>query len=177
MATIIRPKVVPLGKRPDMITVMREDLEKRLVAAVTTHDVPIYGVFSIDDLERQVADDLCGSSGGHAFGVMYMGANGVDRATKGLNTDSRTNAAQMQEYYFGIVMASPANAKKNCVGDVSTELLSVVRQAVLGTQVEGAQEVRTWNFVREGPEINASTEQVLYYLQVWRLVLAGQGNF
>lgn len=173
MATIVRPPTKPLARCTDMISVMQDDLKDKVLAAATGSGAPVHGVFSIDDLETKTAADLCGTQGGHAFGVMYMGATGADGQ---LNTDRRSNAAQTQDYFFGIVLASPSSAVDNCSGDTSTELLTRLRQAILGTPVTDTAETRTWQFVKEGPEISASTRDVLYYLQVWRLVLIGQGN-
>ncbi len=179
MATInsFPPRKPPLASEPEMIQLMEDDLKSKLLAVLTKaqmYQIPVMGVFSIDDLEAHKAQDICNN--GAAMGVMYAGCNAMDRSQTELNRDRRTNAAQGQEYLFGVVLGVPAQGDM-CGGRTpATTILSLARQAILGTSLEAYSETRTWVFVRENPEYAASTNEVLYYLQLWRLTLIGQGN-
>lgn len=170
-----------LNKRRDMLAVLEQDLITKIqdsVAAAGMNGV-VHGVFSLDDLETKTAQSLCG---GIAFGVGYMGIKPVTEHASQLNA-SKGNAAQSCDVFFTILVAAPVD--EMCTQRLTgMQILTVLRQGILGTQIVEVQGEdpgrnavpRTWIFVSEKPEVGESSVNMLYYTQVWRLVLPMTGN-
>lgn len=170
-----------LNKRRDMLAVLEEDLIVKIqetVAAAGMGGV-VYGCFSLDDLENKKEADLCG---GIAFGVGYLGIKPTTDHVSQLNVN-KGNAVQSCDVMFTVLVAAPVN--ELCTQRLTAlEILSVLRLGIMGTQVVENQGAvpgrndpnRTWVFVSEKPEVSESTVNMLYYTQVWRLVLPMTGN-
>lgn len=170
-----------LNQRKDMLSVLEKDLMLKIQDAVNVSGMNghVYGVFSLDDLENKKAKDMCG---GIAFGVGYLGTKPIVDHTPQLNP-GKSNAVQSCDVIFTVLVAAPVDdmCSQRLTG---MTLLSVLRMGILGKPVveqEGVepgrnQAVRTWVFVSEKPEVSESTQNMLYYTQVWRLVLPMTGN-
>lgn len=170
-----------LQDRRDFLTVLEKDLINKVKEAVAAAGMSgsVHGCFSLDDLENKNANDLCG---GIAFGVGYLGITPVTEHASQLNP-GKSNAVQNSDVMFTILVAAPVDelCSQRCTG---MTLLTVLRQGILGRDVvidlgeEPSRNAptRTWFFVKEKPEVSESTENMLYYTQVWRLVLPMKGN-
>ena len=166
-----------LNRDADMIQRMETDLATKCAAAFASVQIAagVHGVFSIDDLEQKTASDLCGNI---AIGVGYMGAEptNLDSNPKAALNVGRGEAVKSLDFMFMIILAVP-------YGDAclerydATKLLTLLRQTVMGSTVDNDAVQRTWAFVKEQPQISASTETMLYYSQVWRVALPNVGNF
>jgi hypothetical protein len=168
-----------LQDRQDLLTVLENDLINKVKEAVCNVQIEgtVHGVFSLDDLEAKTADSLCG---GIAFGIGYQGCSPITPDKPQLNPP-QGNAVQMGNFMFMVLVAAPVDAF--CSQRLTaTTLLTILRQGILGKpvvadKVLGRNEPqRTWTFVQEKPELSESTETMLYYTQVWRLVLPMKGN-
>lgn len=170
-----------LPDNPDMLEVLEKDLIKKIKTTLTALQIrgTIHGVFSLDDLEKKTAEDLCG---GIAFGVGYLGAATITEHAAQLNP-GKSNAVQQADLRFVVLIAAPVDdlCSQRLTG---MKLLTILRLGILGTSVEsipgqpaGRNEVqRSWVFVQEKPEVSESTETMLYYTQQWRLSLPMKGN-
>jgi hypothetical protein len=171
--------VAQLQDRQDQLIVLEKDLIKKIQDAVAAAGLTgcVHGVFSLDDLENKTEDSL---QGGIAFGVAYQGIKPVTDRAPQLNPP-QGNAVQMADYMFVVLIAAPVDEFCSQRLTAST-LLTILRQGILGRAVvedglTGRNSTqRCWNFVQEKPELSESTETMLYYTQVWRLVLPMKGN-
>jgi len=170
-----------LNKRRDMLAVLEQDLIQKISAAVGAAGMQghVHGVFSLDDLENKTDASLCG---GIAFGVGYLGTKPSSEGAPQLNVN-KGNAVQSCDVMFTVLVAAPIDDL--CTQRVTgMQLLTVLRQGILGSPVVEEpgtepgrnQATRTWVFVNEKPEVGESTATMLYYTQVWRLVLPMTGN-
>lgn len=168
-----------LHDNPAFLEVLEQDLIDKLKNAVNNAGLcgHVYGVFSLDDLESKNAEDL---NGGIAFGVAYQGMKPITEHRDQLNP-GKGPAVQMADAFFMVLVAAPV--AEFCNQRLTAHrLLTVLRQGILGKPVTaggslGRNEVsRTWVFVQEKPETGESDEKMLYYTQVWRLVLPMKGN-
>src|SRR5690606_25673510 len=125
----------------------------------------VYGVFSIDDLESKSEKEL-GSL--LAVGAGYLGC----RATTVQENTAQSQGRAMMEYRFMYLFAAPVDDQLS-QRVYATTLLTTLRRGVLGSPIkdEGSRTQRTWQFVEEQPVINESTRKMLYYTQVWRVLL------
>lgn len=162
-----------LNQNDDMIERMELDLTTKAQAAFAAAglEANIHGVFSIDDLENKVEADLCQLI---AVGVGYAGAEPVSPATPP-NTAPGGNSAKMVNFMFVVILTVPTG--QDCIQRYSaTKLLTVLRRSIEGKACDGDTTNRTWAFVKEYPNIEESTDTMLFYSQVWRLALPAR-NF
>lgn len=165
MATLPR-----LNTDPGMIERMEVDLATKAEAAYTSAGLSpvVFGVFSLDDLEKKSEADLCQKL---AVGVGYAGAEPTvaQNLRDNLNVGS-SNAAKTVDFIFTIILAVPTGAE--CSERYSaTKLLTILRMGILGSSVSGDITNRTWAFVKESPNVQESTDTMLYYSQVWRVAM------
>lgn len=140
-------------------------LENKRVAAI------VDGVFSLDSLEQKLETDLNGRIG---VGVAYQGCKAISPEEG--NASGDPHRAILNENLFVVILAVPTDQVATQRLD-ATELLTVLRKGILGKKVELSRgNQRTWGFVQEKPEIADSTPTMLYYSQVWRLLLPVIGN-
>ncbi len=157
---------------PDMIERMEADLVQKVeIALGNVPDLPglgVQGVFSIDHLEQMLAANLCNEIG---VGIGYFS---TDNNSGGNNVDGGRSAS-MVEFKFVVVLAVPT--EESCgTRHNATRLLTLMRRGIAGTPVGGDSTNRGWRFLKEQPEISASTKQMLYYSQVWQVALPNLGN-
>lgn len=166
----------PIQARQDLITALEDDLITKVQAgyAAAGMKASIHGVFSLDDLEAKQVSDLCKMIG---VGIGYMGAEptALDTNPKAALNVPHGQAVKSIDFMFLIILAVPTGA--GCDERYkATDLLTVLRNSILGSVVTGARDQRTWSFVKEGPRVSESSDEVLYYAQVWRLPLPVSGN-
>ena len=166
-----------LNRDQSMIERMEGDLATKCAAAVAGISVTagVHGVFSLDDLEKKTEADLCG---GIAIGVGYMGAEPthLDTNPKAALNVGKGEAVKSLDFMFTVILAVPTGA--DCAERYdATKILTVLRQTIMGSDVDGDHVQRSWAFVKEQPNIAASTDTMLYYSQVWRVALPSVGNF
>lgn len=156
---------------PDVLDRLEKDLIQKAVDALTAAEVAsvVYGVFSLDELERKQAEEL---EGRMAVGVGYQGCKAMtlkDNAAQG-------NTAVGTEFFFLVMFAVPVDEVLS-QRRTASQILSILRRGIVGSPiVDSARTQRTWTFVQEKPEVEDSTETMLYYTQVWRIVLPTKGN-
>lgn len=127
----------------------------------------IHGVFSLDDLETQTEDDLCKKL---AVGVGYAGAEPASDPKGHLNSAPGGNTVKAVDFLFHVILAVPHGP--DCSERYSaTKLLTVLRRSIQGTTCSGDATNRPWAFVKELPNVQDSTDTMLYYSQVWLLRL------
>lgn len=155
-----------------MIERMEADLVSKVQAAYNAAgvDVAVYGVFSLDDLEKKQESELCGAIG---IGVGYLGAEPTPNVGTQLNV-SRGVAAKPIDFMYVIILAVPTQGCDERFP--ATKLLTVMRRKIMGSTISGDEVNRTWMFVKEGPQISESSDTMLYYSQVWRVALSQTGN-
>lgn len=155
-----------------MIERMERDLTSKAKVALGRYDMGdyVFGVFSVDDLELKRRDDLCGKM---AVGVGYFRTVPVASETTsraGALNPGLSTAAKTLSFEMVVMLAVPTN--DGCSDRVqATAVLSALRMQILGSKVAGDPSNRTWDFVREGPEVEASSDTMLYYTQVWRVAI------
>lgn len=161
-----------LNRDPDMLDRLEQDLMDKVTAAYAEFpevSVEVYGVFDLEDMERLQESSLGNQL---AVGVGYLGA---DRIGDNVTTDRGAPAARIMLYTFVILLAVPATdvgANRHS----ATRLMTIMRNKILGTKVAGDNTQRTWNIVREKPEISESNRNMLYYSQVWQVAIPSLGN-
>lgn len=158
---------LPLTKDPALLDRLEQDLIDKSCLALdgASINAQVLGVFSIDDLESRTEKSLGGLL---AVGVGYLGCRAV---TTQENT-AQSQGRGMNEYRFMCLFAAPVDDQLS-QRVYATTLLSVLRRGVLGSHIkdEATRTQRTWQFVEEQPVINESTRSMLYYTQVWRVLL------
>jgi len=162
-----------LAQDEELIKRLENDLVQKVTRSINSHptmSMRAFGVFSLDQLEDLLETDLGGNIG---VGVAYFGAQAVTK-DRPLNPD-RSSAVKTLSFTFVVALAVPAKPETEERHDATT-MLTVIRNAILGKPVEGDRIQRTWDFVREGPEISASTDTMLYYSQVWQVAMQAIGT-
>lgn len=160
-----------LNKDDEMIQRMEVDLASKASEAFVAADVNalVHGVFSLDDLEDKLESQLQRKVG---IGVAYSGCAPVeiDFNPRSSAAPGQGTAARMLAYRFLVVLAVPT--EKGCLERYNgTKLLTVLRNRIHGSTVDGDAVARRWNFQKEEPNVGASTETMLYYSQVWQVAL------
>lgn len=156
-----------LHNDPDMIEVLETQLVDRVtaIAADANIDMGIHGVFSLDDLENMTAEDLCRHM---AIGISYLGAE--DPNPGGPTTE--TNAATKGLFQFIVVLAVPVTKAGSENRHDGSKMLTVLRQQLHGSRIDIESPIKPcWAFVKEAPQPSESNNTMLYYSQVWRMVL------
>ncbi len=155
-----------LHNNPNMVEVLEKDLidKTTAIAASANIDIGIAGVFSLDDLEAMTVNDLCRKL---ACGISYLGAE--DHAPAAVTTN--TNSARMSDFNFIVVVAVPVTKAGSENRLDGSKMLSVLRQQLQGTKVVDSKAEVRWFFVKETPQPSESNNTILYYSQVWRIVL------
>ena len=155
-----------LNQDNDMLERMELDLSTKAQAAFVAAGVQsnVHGVFSLDDLENKTEQDLCNLI---AVGVGYAGAEPSEVPAKpGQPSAPGGNTVKVIDFVFHVILAVPHG--KDCVERYSaTKLLTILRRSIQGTPVDGDETNRTWSFTKEFPNVNDSTDTMLYYSQVW----------
>lgn len=170
----VNPLKQGLNRDINQIERMETDLTLKVKSALAAHNVNdnVHGVFSLDDLENKMASDLCGAI---AVGVGYLRIEPTGDPKALLNTAPGGQATKLLDYIFGIILAVPTGSQ---CGErhTATQVLTALRFGIMGSIVDGDVSARTWDFVREAPDAQESTDTMLYYHQVWRLALPNVGN-
>ena len=164
-----------LNKDKSMLTRMELDLTTKARDAFNSAGISssVYGIFSLDDLEQQRESDICAANT-IAVGVGYHGAKNVMEDEKGNGANGHGRTA-MNEFRYMVVLAVPAG--KDCdIRYNAGELLTIMRLSIHGSQVDGAAAARTWQFVSEAPNISQSSDDILYYVQIWQTKLPQSPN-
>lgn len=183
MATT-HPSGVPLGGDNgkqlqldiDQITRMELDLIAKAQAVFTRYDLNqnIHGVFSLDDLENKLEQDLCNHIG-LGVGFHHIEPTAVTADPKAPLNVGRGVAVKMLDYFFMVVMAVPTGDQCE-ERHIATKVFTALRFDIMGSTVAGDSTQRTWDLVREFPNVEQSTDTMLYYSQVWRLAMPNVGN-
>lgn len=163
---IPQPRLLNLDE--DIIKTLELDLVTKSQAAYQQAGIEpnVFGVFNIDDLEKKQVSDLCGKL---AVGVGYAGADTATPTPNAQNPGS--TSVRMVAYLYHIIVAVPYG--ENCVERYDgTKLLTVLRRGINGKTVEGDGTNRPWMFVKEFPNVEESTDSMLYYSQIWRIAVA-----
>lgn len=156
-----------LNKDPDMILTMENDLKQKVQFAIDSNPsmrMVVHGVFSIEDLEQKLESDLGGTIG---VGIQYVGC---ERSKSEAPVVGRNDAVCSVTFSFAIVLAVPATEFSEERINAGS-LLTILRSSVLGTAIADDSGQRVWSFVRELAEPSASTPTMLYYSQVWQVML------
>lgn len=165
-----------LTKDVRQIERMEKDLIAKASEAMTKSGITslVHGVFSIDDLEKKTANDLCRHIG---VGVGYLRAEPLAQVTdpKAPSTSMPGGAVRTLSFSFMVILAVPTGEGCEEVYD-ATQVLTALRFGIMGSKVAGDETNRTWEFVRESPDIEASTDTMLYYSQVWRVAMQNVGT-
>lgn len=165
-----------LHANPEQIEVMELDLAEKAKAALeaagfTQNEIAVYGVFSLDDLETKSASEMCM---GVTVGVGYLEATTLSATPANTNPSQSAGQQTLALRFMILVMVPPA---QDCAGRYNgTKLLALLRQYILGSAVSGDERSKTWAFVRERPETEQSSQQMLIFSQVWQLVLPQIGR-
>lgn len=156
-----------LNQDNDMVERMEKDLAGKAREAFYSANLMagIHGVFSLDDLETQTETDLCKKL---AVGVGYAGAEPASDPKGHLNSAPGGNTVKAVDFLFHVILAVPHGP--DCSERYSaTRLLTVLRRSIQGTLCSGDATNRSWGFVKELPNVQDSTDTMLYYSQVWLL--------
>jgi hypothetical protein len=161
------PLSTRLNNDDEMLQRMETDLATKCSAAMTAAGVTanVHGVFSLDDLEKKGENDLCNKI---AVGVGYAGAENRLEARSGRQGDAGGGQAiALMDALFHVLLVVPVGEDCEERYD-ATKLLTVLRRRVHGTKVDGDSSSRHWAWVKEFPNIEQSSDTLLYYSQVWR---------
>ena len=165
-----------LNEDVDMIERMEVDLASKAQTAYAAAGISasIHGVYSLDDLEAKLEEELCGRI---ALGVGYLGAQPTylnSGRHENVNVDQGA-AAKSISYVFAMILAVPFDT--NCTQRYdATKLLTILRRGILGSIVSGDRTTRTWSFVREFPNTEESTKTMAYYSQMWEVKVIETGS-
>lgn len=166
-----RINTTPLRTDPCLLDRLEEDLLDKIENIVNASDIAsrLYGVFSVDDLEAKEAKELGTQM---AIGVGYMGS----RNQTNNNAPDKGNVADLAEYRYMVLIACPVDPLCSERPD-ATRLLSLLRNNINNTDItDSTRTQRRWKWVEEAPQISESDNTMLYYTQVWRIVLPVLGN-
>ncbi len=163
-----------LNRDDDMIERMELDLRDKIKEAYFSGGVEakVIGVYSIDELEAMSETDLCNKL---AVGVGYAGAESV-KDPKSLTTSAPGGKTYYAaDFVFHVILAVPHGP--DCEERFSaTKLLTILRRSIQGTACSEDKTNRTWTFVKEFPNVQDSTDTMLYYSQVWLLRLLAEAG-
>lgn len=165
---------LPLVKDPDALVRMEHSLMALAVDSYRTAgvDALVYGVFSLDELERKAANELGRKV---AVGVQYAQSKPleIDFNPKSSATASGGGAVRILAHEFLVVLAVPTDPASNTDPDRYnvSKLLTLLRRRIHGELVDGDLAARRWNFQWEKPNVGESSETVLYYTQLWQVAL------
>lgn len=155
-----------LNQDNEMIERMERSLVSHAGASIIQAEAQasVFGLFSIDELEERTVADLCNKL---AIGVAYAGAE-PSNAKDTTSSAPGGREVKMVEYVFHVILAVPYGEK--CLERYSaTKLLTILRRGINGKTCDGDTTNRAWAFVKEFPNVNQSTDSVLFYSQVWAL--------
>lgn len=155
--------------------------KEALAAAPNSIKSRTYGVFSLDDLEQQMTNQPVGMVG---VGVSYNNAVRGDAVISTGNAVHKDGGGRAEMHFHYLLVVAVAS-NDCCEGKFDgLNLLHVLRMGILGRPTlddADPQKPRpsnhithratfypTWDFVKEGPEVGASSDAMLYYSQVWR---------
>lgn len=158
-----------LADSDDLLEILENDLKAKITAVLTSSSISasVHGVFSLDDLEKKTESEMCGGIG---IGVGYQGCVPTTNHPAQNNPAPGANVVKTGDFLFVVLLAAPVD--QLCTQRITAlKLLTLLRSGIIGKQLTLGREQRTWAFVQEKPEVDESTETVLYYTQVWRLVL------
>lgn len=160
-----------LHQQSDMIERMELDLATKASAAFAAAGLQsvVHGVYSLDDLENKTENELGRKI---AVGVAYRRAQPPEIVENPKNSAApgHSTAVKMVAYDFLVILAVPTG--EDCVERYNaTKLLTVLRKSIFGSTVDGDASARRWNFIQESPVVDQSTGTMLYYSQVWQVVL------
>lgn len=164
---------IQLNKDPEMIERMELDLVEKAKTAFEAAGVTsnVFGVFSLDDLENKMEKALSMKVG---IGVGYLDTRPVEIETNP-RAGAVSGAVKTLNFKFLVILAVPT--AEGCLERYTgTKLLSILRLSILGSTVAGDPVQRKWGFDREGPNVDASTDTMLYYSQVWQVALQNVGQ-
>lgn len=150
----------------DMLERMELSLVSHIGAAIIQASLQagVFGVFSLDELEDKTVSDLCGKV---AVGVAYAGAEPPDSKPH-MSSAPGGDTVKIVDYMFHVILAVPTG--KGCTERYSaTKLLTILRRGINGKICDGDAANRTWTFVKEFPNVEASTTEALFFSQVWKL--------
>ena len=159
-----------LNQDPNQIERMEDDLRDKITVAIDCNpnlSAGVYGVFSIDDLEEKMQNDL---GGGIGVGVQFVHTEAADRQER-----LSPGAARQLHFIFQVILAVPAGMEAT-ERRRATLLLSTMRLGILGSPLRGDPTNRHWDFIREQAEPSASTATMLYYSQLWQVALPQVGK-
>lgn len=147
----------------------------RVALAINGVDALVAGVFSLDELESKQVNELCGKIG---IGVSFLDVtpSEIDTAPKTHGNVPVSTRAKSLDFRFLIITGIPTGS--GCAADRhnATDILTMFMMTILGATVDSDTTNRTWDFVKLVPNINESTENMLYYSQVWRVAIPLTGN-
>lgn len=159
-----------LNLDPSRIELMECDLANKMRLSYTEVpdlDINVIEVFSLDDLEQKRAADLCN---GVTVGVGFLEALPVVPVQTNPGAVDRGPRPTAVTYKFLAVFAVPTIEACGKRHD-ATKLMSVAMDYIAGTPVADDQLQRCWLFGGQKSETGASTKEVVYYSQVWQIVL------
>lgn len=132
----------------------------------------VQGVFSLDELESKSENDIM--QGKVAFGVAYIGCEPRTRdESDGRSLPMHTNGVDHVEFRFVVIIGCRADTTCS-QRPLFQKILSMVRKEIFLSRLQvgrRAELVRPFTLVRERPEVQDSTQSVLYYSQVWSINL------
>lgn len=155
----------------EMVERMEVDLATKAAAAfvATGLSAKVYGVFSLDDLEEKMQNELQSKIG---IGVGYHKASPLAISSNAAASASpgRSGAVKMIQYEFLVILATPTDRK--CMERyTATKLLTILRRSIHGSTVAEDAGQRVWNFMLEKPEPEPSTDTMMYHSQLWQVSL------
>lgn len=173
-----------LVKDLNIIDTLEKDLVGKIQEFVTAQDIDavIHGVFSLDDLENKLENDL---QGGLGIGVGFLGREVERSESENTSNSTRTvyssNAGAIVSYTYLVVLAVPTDG--SCNSRLSaTQILTLLQAKITASAVGDSDEVptnsniirsvksqRNWEFLKDGPSVAESTATLLFYTQYWKL--------
>ncbi|MEG1121281.1 MAG: hypothetical protein RSE62_03660 [Citrobacter sp.] len=161
---------IPLNQDPLMIQRMEESLVANCRAALAAHetiDSVVYGIFSLDDMEKLQEGELGEKI---AVGVGYLGSQPSSAVGGSQYNGEGGLGGKTIDFTFMAMLAVPANDQVPRRYDAGA-ILSILKFYTMGAAVEDGRTQRPWMFVQEKPEIADSTRTMLYYSQLWRVTI------
>lgn len=166
----------------DLIDQLERDLIQKAVQALKAADIgaKVYGVFSLDDLENQKEEDMDDLI---AVGVGYQGATNTS-----IRNGTDKDKVDVAVFQFMILLACPSGPSSD-VRAPATTVLGALRRGIRNSSVGSVEAPKTpdwqtvgirpakgstqrpWQWIQEVPQVEESTNTMLYYTQIWRLTL------
>jgi hypothetical protein len=152
----------------DMLTTYENDLVDKAKAIFEKSKLAatVLGIFSLDDLSGKLESELGNQIGVGCGYIKCEPANSADVPTA---TVDRSQKVQMLAFEFMVILAVPVDEAGELRHNATT-LLTLLRKGIAGQEIAGDRTSRTWTFVSEAPRIAESSDTLLYYAQVWRVV-------